>query len=37
MGLFDSLKRSDINRGVNEFKKTPGAVLVDVRDSKEFK
>ena len=37
MGLLDSLKRSDVNRGVNEFKKTPGAVLVDVRDPKDFK
>lgn len=29
-------KRSDINAGVEEYQKTPGAVLVDVREADEY-
>ena len=31
MGLMDFLKPADINAGVEEFRATPGARLVDVR------
>ena len=37
MGFLDFLKGPDINRGMEEFKKTPGAVLVDVRTSPEYR
>lgn len=30
MGLFDGWKMSDIGQGVEEFRATPGAVLLDV-------
>ncbi len=36
MGFFDSLIGPDINRGVDEWKKTPGAVLLDVRTPDEY-
>ena len=36
MGLFDSLKPADINAGVQEFRETPGAKLIDVRTPAEF-
>lgn len=31
MGLMDFLKPADINAGVEEFRATPGARLIDVR------
>lgn len=34
--LFDFLKRQDINEKVEEFKKTPNAVLLDVRTETEY-
>lgn len=37
MGLFGLFKRSDIDAGVEKFKKTPGAVLIDVRNEDEYK
>ena len=36
MGLFDFLKRPDINDGVKEYRNTPGAVLLDVRSPQEY-
>lgn len=37
MGIFGFFKSIDINQGINEYKKTPGAVLVDVRTPQEYK
>ena len=37
MGLFDFLKRPDINEGVRMFHDTKGAVLLDVRTNDEYK
>ena len=37
MGLFDFLKNADINAGVEEFRNTPGAVLIDVRTPQEYR
>lgn len=37
MGIFDFLKQPDINKGVEEFKATAGAVLVDVRTPEEYR
>lgn len=37
MGIIDHFKKTDINKGVEEFKKTPDAVLIDVRNAEEFK
>ena len=31
MGFFDFLKQANINQGIEEYKKTAGAVLLDVR------
>lgn len=36
MGLFDFLKRPDINAGLQEYKNTVGAVLLDVRTREEY-
>lgn len=36
MGLKELLAGPDVNRGVEEFKKTSGAVLIDVRTAQEF-
>ncbi len=36
MGIFDFLKAPDINRGVEEFKATDRAVLLDVRTPGEY-
>ena len=36
MGLLDFLREPDINKGVVEFRKTQGAVLLDVRTPKEY-
>jgi rhodanese-related sulfurtransferase len=37
MGLFDFLKSPDINQGVEDYKTTNGAVLLDVRTPQEYK
>ena len=37
MGFFDLFRRPDINAGVEKFRSTPGAVLLDVRDDVEFR
>ena len=36
MGLFDFLGGTDINQGVVQWKNTPDAVLVDVREQDEY-
>ena len=36
MGFFDFFKSKDINKGVEEYRKTKGAVLIDVRTEEEF-
>ena len=36
MGLFGSSNQTDINKGIEEYKNTPGAILVDVREPKEY-
>ena len=37
MGFFDYLKQADINQGVKKYLATPGAVLLDVRTSEEYR
>lgn len=37
MGFFDFLRGPDIGQGVQEFGSTPGAVLLDVRTSEEYR
>ncbi|MBR5947845.1 MAG: rhodanese-like domain-containing protein [Clostridia bacterium] len=37
MGFFDRFRAPDINSGVQQFKSTPGAVLVDVREEDEYR
>ena len=37
MGIFDFFKQPDINRGVQDFRETEGAVLVDVRTPQEYR
>lgn len=37
MGIFDFFKQPDINRGVQEFKNTEGAMLLDVRTPQEYR
>jgi len=37
MGFFDFLRGSDINKGVEEYKSTAGAVLLDVRTAEEYR
>jgi len=36
VGLMDFLKPADINAGVEEFRATPGARLIDVRTAGEY-
>ena len=36
MGLLDFLKGPDINQGIEQYKSTEGAVLLDVRSPEEF-
>ena len=36
MNIFDFLKGPDINLGIQQFKSTPGAVLLDVREKEEY-
>jgi len=37
MGFFDFFKQTNINEGVEQFKATPGALLIDVRSPQEYK
>ena len=37
MGLFDFLRGPNINEGLDLFRETPGALLIDVREPNEFK
>jgi len=37
MGFFDFLKQPDVNRGVKEYQRTSGAVLLDVRTPAEYR
>ncbi len=36
MGFFDFLKQPDVNQGVNDYRNTIGAVLLDVRTPQEY-
>ena len=36
MGIFNFFKHPDIHRGVEAYRDTPGAVLVDVRSGSEY-
>ena len=36
MGLFDFLGQPDVNQGVNDYKNSTGAVLLDVRTPQEY-
>ncbi len=36
MGIFDFLKQPDINQGVEQYKTTSGAILLDVRTPEEY-
>ncbi len=37
MGLFDLFKGTDINKGIDEYKASAGAVLLDVRTVQEYR
>ncbi len=37
MGFFDFLKPTDINAGLEQYKQTKGAVLLDVRSEDEYR
>ena len=37
MGIFDFFKQPDINQGLQEYKNTANAVLLDVRTSQEYR
>ena len=36
MGLFDKLRKSDLETGLRLFRETPGALLIDVRNRDEY-
>ena len=36
MGFFDFFKQTNINQGIEEYKRTAGAVLLDVRTPQEY-
>ena len=36
MGFFDRFKAPDINAGLERFRETPGAMLLDVREADEY-
>ena len=36
MGFFDLFKQSNINQGIEEYKRTDDAVLLDVRTPQEY-
>lgn len=37
MGFLDFLRGADVNQGVAEYHKTPGAILLDVRTPQEYR
>ena len=37
MGFFDFFKQPDINQGIKDYQATPGAILLDVRTSEEYR
>ncbi len=37
MGLFTMFRTTDINAGIEKFRKTKGAVLLDVRTDEEYR
>lgn len=37
MGFFDFLRGPNINDGLNQYKDTPGAMLIDVREPYEYR
>ena len=37
MSFFDLFKQPDVNRGVKEFQRTSGAMLLDVRTPEEYR
>ena len=37
MGFFDFLKRPDMEQGLQEYRSDPGAVLLDVRSTMEYR
>lgn len=37
MSFFDLFKQPDVNRGVEEYQSTSGAVLLDVRTPEEYR
>ena len=37
MGIFDFFKQADINQGIEEYKGSAGAVLLDVRSQQEYR
>jgi len=37
MGLFDFFKSVDINKGIEEYKSSEGALLLDVRTAQEYR
>ena len=37
MGFFDLFQQADIDQGVKDYLATPGAVLLDVRTSEEYR
>ena len=37
MSFFDFFRQPDINRGVTDFRNTPGAILLDVRTPQEYR
>lgn len=36
MGLFDKLRKNDLETGLRQFRETPGALLIDVRNRDEY-
>ena len=37
MSFFNFFRQPDINRGVSDFRNTPGAILLDVRSPQEYR
>ena len=37
MSFFDFFRQPDINRGVMDYRNTPGAILLDVRSPREYR